>query len=138
MIEGTMRTTRRDMLRRLGVGTAVLPFLGNLPSLAVAATSGPRRRLVIVFSPDGTVKKNFWPAEPGPFTSRPPVVRPLPLPPILEPFEPFRDRLLTLQGINNRITGDGDGHMRGIGCLLTGIELLPGNGYLASDGQAGR
>ena len=23
--------------------------------------------------------------------------------------------------------GDGDSHMRGIGCLLTGVELFPGN-----------
>jgi hypothetical protein len=49
------------------------------------------------------------------------------LPPILAPFEPFRDRLLTLQGVDNKVVGDGDGHMRGIGCLLTGIELFPGN-----------
>jgi hypothetical protein len=29
--------------------------------------------------------------------------------------------------VNNRVRGDGDGHMRGMSCLLTGIELLPGN-----------
>jgi hypothetical protein len=129
--------TRRELLHRLGVGTAVLPFLGNLPSLALAGANGPKRRLVIVFSPDGVVKKNFWPTEPGPFTTPPPVVQPLPLPPILEPLEPFRDRLLTLKGVNNVIKGDGDGHMRGIGCLLTGIELLPGNVQGGSDTPAG-
>ena len=32
-----------------------------------------------------------------------------------------------LKGLSNRIKGDGDGHMRGMSCLLTGIELLPGN-----------
>jgi hypothetical protein len=52
---------------------------------------------------------------------------PAPLPPILAPLEPFRDRLLTLRGVDNKVVGDGDGHMRGIGCLLTGIELFPGN-----------
>ena len=60
----SVNVPRRDLLRRLGVGAAALPFLGNLPSLA-AAPSGPKRRLVIVFSPDGVVRKNFWPA-PGP------------------------------------------------------------------------
>jgi hypothetical protein len=52
---------------------------------------------------------------------------PAELPPILRPFEPFRDRLLTLQGVHDKVGGDGDRHMRGMGCLLTGIELFPGN-----------
>ena len=80
-----------------------------------------------MFSPDGVVKKNFWPTAAGPFTTLPPVVQPVELPPILKPLEPFRDRLLTLKGVHNKVKGDGDGHMRGMGCLLTGIELLPGN-----------
>ena len=126
-LPGTL--SRRDLLRRLGVGSAVLPFLGNLPSLA-AATAVPKQRLVVVFSPDGVVKKNFWPAESGAFGNRD-------LPPILAPFTPFKDRLLTLKGVNNKVTGDGDGHMRGMGCLLTGIELLPGNVQGGSDTPAG-
>jgi hypothetical protein len=121
--------SRRSLLKQLGVSSAVLPFLGNLPSFAAAATT-PRKRLVIVFSPDGVVKKNFWPTEPGPFGDTP-------LPAILEPFTPFRDQLLTLEGVHNRIAGDGDGHMRGIGCLLTGIELFPGNIQGGSDTPAG-
>jgi hypothetical protein len=119
--------SRRDLLRTLGVGAGVLPFLGNLPSLAAAAGAPEKRRLVVVFSPDGVVKKNFWPAIPGPFLTPGPVRVPAELPPILQPFEPFRDRLLTLQGVHDKVGGDGDGHMRGMGCLLTGIELFPGN-----------
>jgi hypothetical protein len=111
--------SRRRLLERLGIGTGLLPFLGNLPSLA-AVPAGPKRRLVIVFSPDGTVRENFWPAEAGDFAGRE-------LPRILQPLDPFKDRLLTLKGVHNKIRGDGDGHMRGIGCLLTGIELFPGN-----------
>jgi hypothetical protein len=121
--------SRRTLLKRLGVSSAVLPFLGNLPSFASAAAA-PRKRLVIVFSPDGVVKKNFWPAEPGPFGDAS-------LPAILEPLAPFRDQLLTVEGVHNRIAGDGDGHMRGIGCLLTGIELFPGNIQGGSDTPAG-
>lgn len=115
----TTSFSRRRLLERLGISSAVLPFLGNLPSLA-AATAGPKQRLVIVFSPDGTVKNNFWPTTPGPLAD-------CELPPILQPLEPFKDRLLTLKGVHNKVRGDGDGHMRGIGCLLTGIELFPGN-----------
>jgi hypothetical protein len=115
----TRHLTRRQLLERLGIGSAVLPFLGNLPSLAAAA-AGPKQRLVIVFSPDGTVKNNFWPEGEGSFADRE-------LPPILQPLSAFKDRLLTLKGVHNKVRGDGDGHMRGIGCLLTGIELFPGN-----------
>jgi len=132
-----IRVSRRALLRRLGVGSAVLPFLGNLPSLAAAGTTTPKQRLVIVFSPDGVVKKNFWPSEPGPFTTLPPVVQPVQLPPILGPLEPFRDRLLTLKGVHDKVKGDGDRHMRGMGCLLTGIELFPGNIQGGSDSPAG-
>ena len=32
-----------------------------------------------------------------------------------------------LNGISNKVRGDGDNHMRGMSCLLTGDELLPGN-----------
>ena len=119
--------SRRELLRRLGVGSAVLPFLGNLPSLAGAGSTAPKKRLVIVFSPDGVVKKNFWPTEPGPFATLPPVMQPIDLPPILKPLEPFRDQLLMLKGVHDKVRGDGDHHMRGMGCLLTGIELFPGN-----------
>jgi hypothetical protein len=125
----TASFSRRRLLERLGIGTAALPFLGNLPSLA-AGPAGPKRRLVIVFSPDGTVRKNFWPEQEGPFADRD-------LPPILQPLAPFQDRLLTLKGIHNKVRGDGDLHMRGIGCLLTGIELFPGNIQGGSDTPAG-
>lgn len=128
--------TRRDLLRRLGIAPATLPFLGNLPSLA-ASTPQPRQRLIIVFSPDGIVKQQFWPNHPGAFATPPPVEQPAPLPAILAPLEPFRDQLLLVKGVHNKIKGDGDGHMRGIGCLLTGIELFPGNIQGGSDTPAG-
>ena len=122
--------TRRRFLRDLGVGTAVLPFLTNLPSLAAAPNAANRRkqRLVILFSPDGVVPSTFWPDEEGAaFT----------LKESLKPLEPFKDRTLILNGVCDRIRGDGDGHMRGIGCLLTGIELFPGNVQGGSDTPAG-
>lgn len=71
-----------------------------------------------MFSPNGTIPSEFWPDTVG---DRPGLKR------ILAPLHPFRERLLTLRGVNNRVRGDGDGHMRGMSCLLTGIELFPGN-----------
>ena len=121
------RLRRRDLLRRLGVSAAALPFLHNLPSLADAPAE-PRRRLIFIFSPNGTVRRRFWP-EPGRLVD--------PLPPILEPLAEFKDRMLTLHGVCDKVRGDGDGHMRGIGCLLTGTELFPGNIQGGSDTPAG-
>lgn len=109
---------RRQFLRRLGVSTAALPFLAGLPSLTGAPLPQKRQRLVIMFSPNGTVPGEFWPD-----------VKPegLMFKSILQPLEPFKDRTLVLQGIANKVGGDGDNHMRGMSCLLTGSELLPGN-----------
>lgn len=110
---------RRDFLRRLGLSAAALPLLGGLATLGAAEPAGGRRsRVIFVFSPNGVVPPAFWPDEEGVnFT----------LKPILKPFEPFKSRMLTLKGVNNRVRGDGDSHMRGMSCLLTGIELFPGN-----------
>ncbi|HEU5119085.1 MAG TPA: DUF1552 domain-containing protein, partial [Isosphaeraceae bacterium] len=124
----TTAKSRRDFLKRLGVGAAVLPFLGNLPSLGFAGTNQRKKRLVVMFSPNGIVPKNFWPDEEG---------KDFALKEILSPLEPLKDRVLTLHGVCDKIRGDGDGHMRGIGCLLTGIELFPGNIQGGSDTPAG-
>ncbi len=123
--------SRRAFLRDMGLSAAALPFLTNLPCLAAPGSGGKTRRkqrIVIMFSPDGIVPNTFWPDEEGEaFT----------LKESLKPLEPFKNKTLTLKGIGDRIRGDGDGHMRGIGCLLTGIELFPGNVQGGSDTPAG-
>jgi hypothetical protein len=119
---------RRNFLRDLGLSAASLPFLAGLPSLYGAEALGSRKqRLIIMFTPNGTLPGEFWPKA-GPLTE---------LKPILKPLEKFKDRMLMLKGLSNRIKGDGDGHMRGMSCLLTGIELLPGNIQGGSDTPAG-
>lgn len=112
------RETRREFMRDLGLSAAVAPFVWNLPGLGRAATGTKKQRLVIMFSPNGVVPWNFWPEQQG---------RDFVLPAILAPLKPFRDQLLVLKGISNKVRGDGDSHMRGMSCLLTGIELFPGN-----------
>lgn len=123
-----MPRTRREFVRDLGVSAAAMPFVLNLPSLGFANQAKRKQRIVFIFSPNGTIPPAFWPDAEGELKS---------FKPILAPLEPFRDKTLTLQGLSDKIRGDGDGHMRGIGCLLTGIELFPGNIQGGSDTPAG-
>jgi hypothetical protein len=120
---------RRDFLAQLGVSGAAASLLMGLPSLALGgATAERRRRLVFVFSPNGVIPQHFWPDKAG---------QDFDLKRILEPLGEFKDQLTTIKGVCNQIKGDGDGHMRGIGCLLTGIELFPGDIQGGSDTPAG-
>jgi len=120
--------TRRQFLRDVGVSAAVLPFVMGLPSLGMAKAAARKQRLILMFSPNGIVPPVFWPDEQGEeFT----------LKRIMEPLAPFKKQLLVLKGISNKVRGDGDGHMRGMSCLLTAIELFPGNIQGGSDTPAG-
>jgi hypothetical protein len=109
---------RRRFLRELGISAAALPFLSGLPDLMGAKLPQRRQRLVIMFSPNGTLPNEFWPEEEGSAFE---------LKSILKPLEAYKERTLVLHGIANKVRGDGDSHMRGMSCLLTGDELLKGN-----------
>jgi hypothetical protein len=109
---------RREFLKRAGLSAATLPFIVGLPSLGLAAPARPRQRLVIMFSPNGTIPDAYWPDAQG---------ADFQLKEIMSPLAAFQDRMLVLRGLSNKVRGDGDGHMRGMSCLLTGIELFPGN-----------
>lgn len=114
--------SRRQLLRDFGIGAAAIPFLTGLPSLRAAdgVVAMPRKRLIVMFSPNGTLPDEFWPDSDGPET-------PLQLKSMLSALEPFREQTIVLKGVNNKVRGDGDNHMRGMSCLLTATELNPGN-----------
>jgi len=124
--------SRRQFLRDLGIGVAAAPFVCGLSSLRASegAAGGPRKRLVIMFSPNGTLPKEFWPDEFG-------AEKPLVVKEMLQALNPYREQMLFLKGVDNKIRGDGDGHMRGMSCLLTATELNPGNIQGGSDTPAG-
>src|SRR3954451_19211459 len=100
------KIARRELLLRLAASAAALPFAAALPSLAFAGAgdlpasfAGSRKqRLIIMFSPNGTLPQQYWPDEPGKITK---------LKPILEPLEPFRNQTMLLRGVSNKIRGDG-------------------------------
>ena len=119
---------RREFVRDLGLGAASLPFLLNLPSLGFANQAKRKQRLVVMFSPNGVSPKTFWPDETG---------AEFKFKESLSPLEAFKKQTLVMHGVCDKVRGDGDAHMRGIGCLLTGTELFPGNIQGGSDTPAG-
>src|SRR6185436_257972 len=92
---------RRQFIRSLGLSAASLPFIVGLPSLGLAAPARPRQRLVVMFSPNGTIPSAFWPYEVG---------TDFQLKEIVSPLEGLKDRMLFLKGLSNKVRGDGDGH----------------------------
>ena len=125
----TTYASRREFLRSLGIGAAAMPFVLNLPSLGFA---GRRPRA-----------GSGWSSCSAPTASSPITSGPMKtgddftLKESLKPLEALQKRTLVLHGISDKIRGDGDNHMRGIGCLLTGTELFPGNIQGGSDTPAG-
>jgi hypothetical protein len=83
------------------------------PSAAMAQGAAQPKRLLIIFTPDGTLHNQWRPT--GSATD-------FTLPHILKPFESLRDDLLVLDGIDNKIygMGDGDAHEQGMTQMLTG------------------
>jgi len=76
--------------------------------------------MILMFSPNGTVKKNWLPSGDGATFN---------LSRILEPLAPYQQQLLVLDGISMLTAkhGPGDGHQTGMGHMLTAVELLEGD-----------
>ena len=110
--------TRRGFVGAAGATALTVPFWKILRG--EAQPSEAPKRLLVVFSPNGTFPGEYFPDDTG---------RGFRLKRILSSLEPFREKLLILQGIDQQIsyTGPGDGHQKGMGCLWTGVELLPGD-----------
>ena len=87
---------RRQFLKRMGFSMATLPFIVGLPSLGLASPVRPRQRLIVMFSPNGTIPPAFWPEETG---------SEFKLKEIMSPLEAYKDRMLILHGISNRVRG---------------------------------
>jgi hypothetical protein len=123
---------RRTMLRGLGAAIA-LPFLDSMmPALTrvVKAAGGPVRRLSIIYTGNGAALGHFAPKTEGAAYE---------MTPILQPLEPFRDRMLVLTGIDNSVAMAREGEPRGghgrvAPAFLTGVHARP---TIGADFQAG-
>jgi hypothetical protein len=112
--------SRRTVLR--GIGTTVaLPLLDAMVPALTALQNTPAkvvRRLGVVYHPNGVIYENWLPKGTG---------RDFQLSPILEPLQPFRDKLIVLTGMSSHqaeALGDGGGdHSRATGTYLTGVHV---------------
>lgn len=110
--------SRRAFLRGSGAMLG-LPFLNAMmPGVARAGGALPKR-LIVIYTPNGTVPKNFWPKGQGSDFA---------LSPILQPLERHKRDLVVVGGLDllSGNNGPGDPHQRGTGTCLTGVSLLQG------------
>jgi hypothetical protein len=109
-----VKIDRRTVLRGIGGATLALPFLEIMrPRTAQAQTRAPKRFLVF-FHHQGMVMRDWRPR--GSETD-------FSLPYLLEPLEPFRDRMVIIHGVGNGAgarLATGDDHNRARNNLLTG------------------
>lgn len=118
--------SRRAFLGATGAGAALLPFVPLLDS--EAADTGFPTRLIMLFSANGTIHENWKPS--GGETD-------FTLGSILSPLEPYKDKLVILDGMQVIRQGLGDGHQMGMACMWTGNQLLPGPFQGGDGGTAG-
>ncbi len=120
MITSQNRIHRRTLLRGAGGLAIGLPFLSAMlaPRRSHADETTPTR-LLIFYSPGGTLLDKWRPT--GAATD-------FSLQPMLSPLAPFRDQLVFVDGVDLAITkiGNGHPHSRGMAGVLTGQQLLPG------------
>jgi hypothetical protein len=116
MAKGRFTLNRRALLRGLAGAAIGLPLLEAMGPKAYAAPLP--KRLVIFFTPDGTIPGAWVNGSENNFT----------LGPILQPLQAHKNDLIVLTGINNEAAhhGPGDDHQRGMETMLTGTELQDG------------
>ncbi len=130
-----MKTTlsRRMFLRGATGGGLALPLLSHVTNAAAQAAPYPKR-LVVIFTPNGTIP-SAWASTGAGATFKPG--------PILQPFVTagHQNDLTIINNLDDKAANDGpggDAHGMAIGCLLTGTEVLAGSMFLAGCGVAGQ
>lgn len=115
------RLGRRGFLGAAGATAILAPFAHHfVRGTRARAQDAIPQRLLVVFSPNGTIWEEWTPEGTGTsFTFKR----------ILAPLEAHRSKLLVLSGVDMMSTdaGPGDGHQKGMGHILTGVELLSGD-----------
>ena len=126
--------SRRAFIRGAGGAALALPLLEGVPRALAQTATAPPKRLIVVFSPNGTIP-SAWAASGSGATFKPGTIQ--------QPFVTagHQNDIILVHGLDNMPTTDGaggDAHGLGIGCLLTGIELQQGSQFLAGCGVPGQ
>jgi hypothetical protein len=117
LARGKGTTTRRQLLKALGVSAAAAPFVPALDGWAAPGAASPQR-MFLLFSPHGVIPENYWPS--GNETSFT-----FPTGGILEPLNAYKSQMLLFNGIKRDTRGPGD-HERCFCNIWTGTALAPG------------
>ena len=112
--------SRRTVLRGLGV-TVALPWLESISVFGADANQAPVR-FACLFSGNGFHAKEWWARGGG---------AKMELGKVLQPLEPFREKLNFIQGLFNAEAKHGGIHSAQTGQLLSGAKLAP-NGAVRS------
>ncbi len=117
--------SRRGFLGSIGAAAALTPFI---PLLESKADGEACKRLVLLFSPNGTLHEEWAPdGSENDFQLRS----------ILSPLEAYKDQMTILDGLEVLRSGLGDGHQKGMACLWTGNQLNAGDFGGGDGGSAG-
>ena len=127
-----MSISRRRLLGSLGLGLGALPLVPLLERETHAQTDDLPKRVVLFFSPNGTIRDNWLPT--GGTTD-------FTLSPILASLEPVQDQIVVIDGLRYNSGGAGNQHMAGPSKFSCGTGLLSGDefggGGNASSGWGG-
>jgi hypothetical protein len=97
------RLSRRKVLRGIGVSLA-LPLLDAMTPAFAASSTKPICRMLVNYVPNGIVMRDWLPASPGKDLAD------LTMPRILQPMEPWRGRMLVIEGLAQHFGwSNGDG-----------------------------
>jgi Protein of unknown function (DUF1552) len=124
-----MSFSRRHLLKRLGIAAAASPLVPLFHSeLASGQQAAPPKRLILFFTPHGTVWNQWAPTgTESAFT----------LSPILSPLERHKSHLTVLAGVGIPDKGVGAPHTKGPSLLWTGSTLADDGTFNRTDCSGG-
>ncbi|WP_437678357.1 DUF1552 domain-containing protein [Sorangium sp. So ce131] len=127
------RLSRRAVLRGLGGAALALPFLEAMGCSKQSAPASEEmgraafgaefpKRLVVLYTPNGTVPPDFWPSSSQLQNGEE-------LSPILAPLKDHNEDLLVLGNVSalSAMKGPGDAHQKGTGQCLTARAMQEGD-----------
>jgi hypothetical protein len=112
---GKRASTRRQLLKALGLSAAASPFLPVLDGWAAGPAA---RRMFLLYTPHGVIPDQYWPT--GSETAFN-----FPAGGILEPLAPYKSEMVVYKGLKRDTRGPGD-HERCFCNMWTGTALAPG------------